>query len=226
MNNYAAYWKHYADFKGRATRSEFWVPILINFAIALGLIFASVCTVITVMMSSLIGSIILGSLVGVIVVWRLVRLVPDAAIIARRTHDVGITGWVGVVLYICNFIPYADIIADVLLIIIGCMAADSADWSSLAWQPEQPAKSAKASADSKAANTANADATKSDTPADDLQATPDEKPATRDESDKSDNHEQHYEQLSLDLDGDNDNINSNSSDADLDSTNDSQKSDK
>lgn len=222
MNSYTAYWKHYTDFKGRATRSEFWVPILINFAIALGLILASVCAVVTVMMSSLIGSIVLGSLVGVIIVWRLVRLVPDAAVIVRRTHDVGITGWVGVVLYICNFIPYVDIIADILLIIIGCMAADSADWSALAWQPDQPAKSDKTNTDSKVSNdTASDDIAKSTTSAD-------SKPATSDELGQ---HDQHYEQLSLDLDGngdvDSNNSNSsNSSDDDSDSADDSRKSDK
>lgn len=212
MNNYTAYWKHYTDFKGRATRSEFWVPILINFAIALGLILASVCAVVTVMMSSLIGSIVLGSLVGVIIVWRLVRLVPDAAVIVRRTHDVGITGWVGVVLYICNFIPYVDIIADILLIIIGCMAADSADWSALAWQPEQPTKSNTTNTDSKVSNnTASDDIAKSTTSAD-------SKPATSDELGQ---HDQHYEQLSLDLDGngdgDSDSNNSNNSNTDSDS---------
>ena len=219
MNNYTAYWKHYTDFKGRATRSEFWVPILINFAIALGLILASVCAVVTAMMSSLIGSIVLGSLVGVIIVWRLVRLVPDAAVIVRRTHDVGITGWVGVVLYICNFIPYVDIIVDILLIIIGCMAADSADWSALAWQPDQPAKSDKTNTDSKVSNdTASDDIAKSTTSAD-------SKPATSDELGQ---HDQHYEQLSLDLDGngDVDSNNSNSSDDDSDSADDSRKSDK
>lgn len=202
MNNYTAYWKHYTDFKGRATRSEFWVPILINFAIALGLILVSVCAVVTVMMSSLIGSIVLGSLVGVIIVWRLVRLVPDAAVIVRRTHDVGITGWVGVVLYICNFIPYVDIIADILLIIIGCMAADSADWSALAWQPDQPAKSDKTNTDSKVSNDAA--------------------------SDELGQRDQHYEQLSLDLDGDSDSDsnNSNNSNTDSDSADNSQKSDK
>ena len=206
MNSYTAYWKHYTDFKGRATRSEFWVPILINFAIALGLILASVCAVVAVMMSSLIGSIVLGSLVGVIIVWRLVRLVPDAAVIVRRTHDVGITGWVGVVLYICNFIPYVDIIADILLIIIGCMAADSADWSALAWQPDQPAKSDEASADSKVATKATDDSAKSDAP------------ASNDESAK---HDQHYEQLSLDLNGKGD-----SNDTDHDSADDPHESDK
>lgn len=214
MDSYTAYWKHYTDFKGRATRSEFWVPILINFAIALGLILASVCAVVTVMMSSLIGSIVLGSLVGVIIVWRLVRLVPDAAVIVRRTHDVGITGWVGVVLYICNFIPYVDIIADILLIIIGCMAADSADWSALAWQPEQPAKSDKTNTDSKAVTKAtNDDSAKSDTPADETSA----------------KHDQHYEQLSLNLNGDDDSNNSSDDDDDdddSDSADDSHKSDK
>ena len=222
MNSYTAYWKHYTDFKGRATRSEFWVPILINFAIALGLILASVCAVVIVMMSSLIGSIVLGSLVGVVIVWRLVRLVPDAAVIVRRTHDVGITGWVGVVLYICNFIPYVDIIADILLIIIGCMAADSADWSALAWQPDQPAKSDKTNTDSKVSNgTASDDIAKSTTSAD-------SKPATSDELGQ---HDQRYEQLSLDLDGDgdgdsNNSNNSNNSNTDHDSADDSQTSDK
>lgn len=115
---------------------------------------------------------------GLITAWKLVRLVPDAAVTVRRTHDVGLTGWVGAVIYICSLIPYLDFAAGVLLVVIGCMAADSANLSALAWQPDaQEAASAEKARDltakPSAADTASA-ASKSDA--------------------------KHYEQLSLDLD--------------------------
>lgn len=177
MNSYTKYWKGYTDFKGRSSRQDFWVPILINLAVSVGLLVAVVCSMTTVVTANLLSSTVFCLFVGLLVGWKLARLVPDAAVIVRRTHDVGLTGWIGVVLYIARFIPYIDLVAGVLLIIIGCLATDSANLSAFAWQSDQQ-KAASAEKTTRSDAQLNAADTASDSDA------------------------KHYEQLSLDLDFD------------------------
>lgn len=136
MSSYTKYWKGYTDFKGRSSQQDFWVPILINLAVSVGLLVAVVCSMTTVVASNLLSSTVFCLFVGLLVGWKLARLVPDAAVIVRRTHDAGLTGWIGVVLYIGSFIPYIDLVAGVLLVIIGCLATDSANLSAFAWQSD------------------------------------------------------------------------------------------
>lgn len=137
MSSYTKYWKNYVDFRGRSSRQDFWDPILINLAISTGLMISVAFSFADVTSSSVRDFAVLCLFAGLLVGWKLARLVPDAALIVRRTHDVGLAGWIGVVLYIASFIPYINFAADVLIIIIGCMAADSADFSAFAWQPDQ-----------------------------------------------------------------------------------------
>lgn len=178
MNSYTKYWKGYTDFKGRSSRQDFWVPILINLAVSVGLLVAVVCSMMTVIASAsnLLSSTVFCLFVGLLVGWKLARLVPDAAVIVRRTHDVGLTGWIGVVLYIASFIPYIDLVAGVLLVIIGCLATDSANLSAFAWQSDSQAVSAEKTTHSDTQLNAADVASDSDT--------------------------KRYEQLSLDLDFD------------------------
>lgn len=179
MNSYTKYWKGYTDFKGRSSRQDFWVPILINLAVSVGLLVAVVCSMMTVIASAsnLLSSTVFCLFVGLLVGWKLARLVPDAAVIVRRTHDVGLTGWIGVVLYIASFIPYIDLIAGVLLVIIGCLATDSANLSVFAWQSDSQASASAEKTTRSDAQLNAADIT-------------------------SDSDAKRYEQLSLDLDFD------------------------
>jgi uncharacterized membrane protein YhaH (DUF805 family) len=69
--------ENYANFEGRARRSEYWYFVLVNIIISiiLGLI------------DSVIGISILGS------IYSLAVLVPSIAVAVRRLHDVGKSGW-------------------------------------------------------------------------------------------------------------------------------------
>lgn len=177
MSSYTKYWKHYADFQGRSSRQDFWDPILINLAVSAGLTISVALSLTDVTTSSVRDFAVLCLFAGLLVGWKLARLVPDAALIVRRTHDVGIVGWVGVVLYIASFIPYINFAAGVLLVIIGCLATDSANLSAFAWQSDsQEAASAEKTTRSDAQLNAADIASDSDT--------------------------KRYEQLSLDLDFD------------------------
>lgn len=67
------FWKNYANFSGRATRSEYWWWFLANFLIT------SAAALIPFLN----------------IVWGLVTLVPSFALVFRRMHDVGRSGaWI------------------------------------------------------------------------------------------------------------------------------------
>jgi uncharacterized membrane protein YhaH (DUF805 family) len=63
----------YADFTGRAQRSEFWWWTLFNIVV------------------SLVLSAVLGQTLSSI--WSLVVMIPSLAVGARRLHDIGKSGW-------------------------------------------------------------------------------------------------------------------------------------
>lgn len=81
LNNYVATLKKFADFNGRARRSEYWYFVLVNFLVMMAFNFMSI---------ALNGS----SFVGLLsVLFNLVVLVPSIAVAVRRMHDVGKSGW-------------------------------------------------------------------------------------------------------------------------------------
>lgn len=97
--------KRYADFEGRASRSEYWwfalsevlwlllVWVLVGFVIA------------CVMHDSPVGPGIataLGILLLLLLLAGLALLVPTIAVTVRRLHDAGYSGW----FYLLNFVPY------------------------------------------------------------------------------------------------------------------------
>ena len=71
--------KKYADFSGRAARSEYW--------------FWALFVVIVNILASIIDSVVFGAagIVGVIVTLGL--FIPGIAVTARRLHDIGKSGW-------------------------------------------------------------------------------------------------------------------------------------
>ena len=87
----AAYYKavltqKYADFNGRARRSEYWWFILLNAGVAVGIGAASL---ILGSVSSTLGAI------GIILyfVYGIAVIVPGLAVSVRRLHDTGKSGW-------------------------------------------------------------------------------------------------------------------------------------
>ncbi|MCY1567351.1 DUF805 domain-containing protein [Staphylococcus pettenkoferi] len=76
--SYIRFWRHAFDYKGRASRQDFWVPTLIHF-------------VLYILLSAIL-SLILGDLsrTGVIVlsVFKWVLFIPQLTLMARRYHDV------------------------------------------------------------------------------------------------------------------------------------------
>ena len=78
MNWYLSCLKdHYADFNGRATRTEFWMFILFN----------CIASIIITAIGYLLHISVLSS------IYSLAVLVPSLAVGVRRLHDTGRSGW-------------------------------------------------------------------------------------------------------------------------------------
>jgi uncharacterized membrane protein YhaH (DUF805 family) len=91
MQWYIKVLKQYADFSGRARRTEFWMFVLINFlvSIVLGIIDSLIGTA-TVVGGSGMVSFSPGLLGGI---YSLAVLVPSLAVGCRRLHDTDRSGW-------------------------------------------------------------------------------------------------------------------------------------
>lgn len=93
----------YADFNGRARRSEFWYYVLCNYIVIFLL----------ALVASAIGE---GGFV-IVLIYGLAIIVPSFAMVVRRLHDVGKSGW----FYFIAFIP---LIGGIWLFVLECTDSD------------------------------------------------------------------------------------------------------
>ena len=85
----STFWKKYATFTGRARRSEYWFITLFLFLTNL-----AAAAIDLVLMQGDVERFIAnggGGIVGLI--WILVTIVPALAVLVRRLHDTGKSGW-------------------------------------------------------------------------------------------------------------------------------------
>ncbi|MDX8521566.1 DUF805 domain-containing protein [Mesorhizobium dulcispinae] len=73
----SSFFKNYANFSGRASRSEFWYTYLFIFIVG----------VIMIVVDAVAGNEIVSS------IWNLAILVPTLAMTTRRLHDINRSGW-------------------------------------------------------------------------------------------------------------------------------------
>lgn len=120
MNWYLKCLKQYADFSGRARRTEYWMFFLFNIiiSIVLGFIDSSMGTT-----SSFANIGILG------LIYSLAVLIPGLAVCVRRLHDIGKSGWY----YFIGLIP---IIGVIILLVWFCTEGEP---QSNAWGPDPKA---------------------------------------------------------------------------------------
>jgi uncharacterized membrane protein YhaH (DUF805 family) len=111
MNYYLKALKNYATFTGRARRSEYWFFVLFN------IIFA----IVAALLDNLLGSTFtmnfgagpVSSLYGYIyTLYAIAVFIPGLAVLVRRLHDVGKSGW----FFFIVLIPLAGIIWMLVLL--------------------------------------------------------------------------------------------------------------
>ena len=108
---------HYADFSGRARRSEFWYFSLVFYII---LFFVFIVFVILALIASAIsevfGAVVM--IVGFLVyfVFVLAHIVPSNAVTIRRLHDTGKSAW----FILVSFIPVVGFIGSIWLLVLYC----------------------------------------------------------------------------------------------------------
>jgi uncharacterized membrane protein YhaH (DUF805 family) len=95
--------RKYADFKGRARRSEYWYFKLFNFLVLIAFYIPVIALIIADSKLVIIPAVLMG-------LYILGIVIPSLAAVARRLHDTGRSGW----FYLLGFIP---IVGDIILLI-------------------------------------------------------------------------------------------------------------
>lgn len=81
---YKSMWSHYADFNGRARRSEYWLAYAANLIVTLILYIITAC---------------IPALGFLVIIYALATLIPNLALCVRRLHDTGRSGhWMWIAL--------------------------------------------------------------------------------------------------------------------------------
>lgn len=112
------FFKNYANFSGRSTRSEYWFANLFSGIITFALIFFAAVTCFILNDSSSLSSYFMQmAIVAVVIIAICALLVPSIALFVRRLHDVGasgltvfliVFGFIGVVaLFVMTVLPSA-----------------------------------------------------------------------------------------------------------------------
>ena len=113
MNWYLKCLKQYADFSGRARRTEYWMFVLFNVIISMVL----------AIIDNFAGTGFLG------LIYSLAVFIPGLAVCVRRLHDIGKSGWN----YLIGLIP---IIGFIILLVWFCKEGER---QSNAWGPDPKA---------------------------------------------------------------------------------------
>lgn len=117
MDWYLLVWRKYAEFEGRSRRTEYWMFILFNTLILLGLaIVAGIASLIARPVAILPGI--------PAVLYILAAIVPSLAVTVRRLHDSGKSGWWLLLFFAAGLIPIVGFISGIVQIVIMCLDSE------------------------------------------------------------------------------------------------------
>lgn len=91
--------ENYANFSGRARRSEYWYFALCNFIISMVLYIPLMISL--AMSGEEEPSVFFFIICGLMVIYSLAMFIPSLAVVVRRLHDLGKSGW----FYFIGLIP-------------------------------------------------------------------------------------------------------------------------
>ncbi len=98
--------KKYADFTGRSRRKEYWMFLLFNVLIAVGL----------GIVDGILETVFIGGL------FALATLIPGISCAARRLHDTGRSGW----WLLISFVPLVGVLVVIYFLVLDSDAGDNA----------------------------------------------------------------------------------------------------
>jgi uncharacterized membrane protein YhaH (DUF805 family) len=98
---YLSAFRRYADYRGRARRIEYWMFVLVHAAVIVTL--------------AVLGAAVADWLMYVLLAYYFATVVPLTALVARRLHDVGYSGW----LQLINLLPFGVIVLLVFMALPG-----------------------------------------------------------------------------------------------------------
>lgn len=108
INNYKAVLRKYVVFSGRATRSEYWYFVLLNFLISIAI--------------SIVGSILADGLGNTLQsLYSLAVLLPSLAVMVRRLHDTSHSAW----WILINLIPLVGTIIFIVFLATDTVPAEN-----------------------------------------------------------------------------------------------------
>lgn len=119
--NMIDWWKkvvfeNYANFQGRARRSEYWYFVLANFLLTILILLPSLI---------LFGGFSENDFGGIfllpITFYFLLMLLPTVAVSVRRLHDTGKSGW----LYLLTIIPIVNAVGGIILLVFYFLESDT-----------------------------------------------------------------------------------------------------
>ncbi|MFM7234813.1 MAG: DUF805 domain-containing protein, partial [Flavobacteriales bacterium] len=110
MNWYLHVLRNYANFSGRARRSEFWFYVLFNMIFGFAAMFIDNGLGTTI---SIADGLMVLPYGNVYILYTLFVLVPGLAVAVRRLHDIGKSGW----MYLIVLIP---LVGAIWLLILFC----------------------------------------------------------------------------------------------------------
>lgn len=97
---YVSFWRNYVNFRGKSTRSEYWVPTLVHtFLLLLAMVLMY-----TTKNSEAPFAILL---MVIVVLFGIASFLPSMAVTARRLHDVGRSAKMLIIYYVLSFIAGA-----------------------------------------------------------------------------------------------------------------------
>lgn len=99
--------KNYANFNGRARRTEYWMFTLFNI----------IAVIVILVLAGILGSIseTLGTIMGLVyIIYVFAALIPGLAVSVRRLHDTGKSGW----FILVAFIP---LVGGIILLVLMCL---------------------------------------------------------------------------------------------------------
>lgn len=97
--------KKYADFTGRARRTEYWMFVLFSLIVAVGI--------------GVVDGLITGGMLGII--YALAMLIPSLAVAVRRLHDTNRSGWWVLV----SLVPFVGFLILIYFLVLDSQPGDN-----------------------------------------------------------------------------------------------------